>query len=89
MKVNGIVDTFFGGDIRSRASDRGARHARVTRQRPAPAPGRERFVVLAPGFPSPHFSEFLRGTPGVEAREETHPRDCGAERLGAFSGGAR
>jgi hypothetical protein len=26
------------------------------------------------------FSEFLRGTPGVYAREESHPRGCGAER---------
>ncbi|MDQ1042375.1 hypothetical protein QFZ76_000611 [Streptomyces sp. V4I2] len=32
------------------------------------------------GLITPDFSEFLRGTPGVYAREESHPRGCGAER---------
>lgn len=36
--------------------------------------------TLAPDRTFLRFSEFLRGTPGVYARVESHPRGCGAER---------
>ncbi|MFF4740903.1 glycoside hydrolase family 3 N-terminal domain-containing protein [Streptomyces sp. NPDC001262] len=37
-------------------------------------------------YESREFSMILRGTPGVQPREESHPASCAAERRGAVSG---
>jgi hypothetical protein len=77
MKVNEIVDTHFDGDIRSQALDQasgqGVRQVRVTEQRPAPAPGRERFVVVDRALPPLH-SRFASGcSPGVVCAQPSVP----------------